>query len=164
MICCPASPRENIYILTPMTKILLAAFALTTLLIAQAPPPAGTPNAPGARRGRGVPPKPSYIIHPDRTVTFEVRAPDASSVKLSGDFVQGPQEMKKAEDGTWSITVGPVPPNVYNYRFNIDGVGNIDPMNPMVKLGDRSADSMFEVPGDQPAVYDIQPVPHGTVH
>jgi len=147
-----------------MTKILLAAFALTTLLIAQVPPPTGTPNTPGARRGRGVPPKPSYVVHPDRTVTFEVRAPDAGTVKLSGDFVQGPQDMKKAEDGTWSITVGPVLPNVYNYRFNIDGVANIDPINPMVKLGDRSADSMFEVPGDQPAVYDIQPVPHGTVH
>jgi enterochelin esterase family protein len=23
---------------------------------------------------------------------------------------------------------------------------------------------MFEVPGDKPATYDIQPVPHGTVH
>jgi enterochelin esterase family protein len=34
----------------------------------------------------------------------------------------------------------------------------------MVKLGDRSSESMFEVPADKPAAYDIQPVPHGTVH
>ena len=34
----------------------------------------------------------------------------------------------------------------------------------MVKLGDRSSESMFEVAGDKPAPYDIQPVPHGTVH
>jgi Putative esterase len=34
----------------------------------------------------------------------------------------------------------------------------------MVKLGERTSASMFEVPADAPAPYDIQPVPHGTVH
>jgi enterochelin esterase family protein len=34
----------------------------------------------------------------------------------------------------------------------------------MVKLGDRSHESMFQVPADKPTPYDIQPVPHGTVH
>jgi enterochelin esterase family protein len=152
------NPYFNIDILTRMNKLSLTALAITTLLAAQTPPPASP-------RGRGgAPQKPTYVVHPDRTVTFEVRAPDATTVKLTGDFVQGPQEMKKAEDGTWTITVGPLNPEVYNYRFTIDGVGNIDPANPMVKLGDRSAESMFEVPGDKPATYDIQDVPHGTVH
>ncbi len=108
--------------------------------------------------------KPAYTIQPDRTVIFSLRAPDATSVKLSGDFVQGAQEMHKAEDGTWSVVVGPLKPSIYNYTFSIDGVRDIDPGNPMVKLGDRSSESIFEVPGDAPATYDIQPVPHGTVH
>jgi enterochelin esterase family protein len=53
---------------------------------------------------------------------------------------------------------------VYNYTFTVNGVHTIDPYSPMVKLGDRSSESMFEVPGDKPAVYDFQEVPHGTVH
>jgi enterochelin esterase family protein len=97
-------------------------------------------------------------------VTFHLRAPDATSVKLSGDFVQGSPDMTKGDDGQWSITTAPLNPAVYNYTFVVDGVRNIDPSSPMVKLGDRSAESMFEVTGDKPAPYDIQPVPHGTVH
>jgi enterochelin esterase family protein len=72
--------------------------------------------------------------------------------------------MTKGDDGQWSITTGPLNPAVYNYTFVVDGVRNIDPSSPMVKLGDRSAESMLEVTGDKPAPYDIQPVPHGTVH
>src|ERR1039458_6434659 len=72
--------------------------------------------------------------------------------------------MTKGDDGVWTITVGPLHPAVYNYSFTVNVVRNIDPSNPMVKLGDRSSESMFEVPGDKAAVYDIQQVPHGTVH
>ena len=136
---------------------LLSTLLFVPALVAQAPPP-----APGGRGG--APAKPAYNVNDDRTVTFTLRAPDATAVKLSGDFLQGAQEMKKAEDGTWSFSTGPLKPSVYNYTFSIDGVRDIDPNNPMVKLGDRSSESMFEVPADKPAFYDIQPVPHGTVH
>jgi enterochelin esterase family protein len=139
---------------------LFSTLLVVPALLAQAPPP---PAAPPGGRG-GTPPKPAYTVNPDRTVTFSLRAPDASSIKVSGDFVTGAQEMKKADDGTWSFTTQPLKPSVYNYTFSIDGVRNIDPGNPMVKLGDRSSESMFEVPGEKPAFYDIQPVPHGTVH
>ena len=132
----------------------------------------------GGRAGRGnpAPQPPSYEVHSDRTVLFRLGAPDATSVKLNGDFLQAPpavegapqpsaaRDMTKGDDGVWTITVGPLHPAVYNYSFTVSGVRNIDPGNPMVKLGDRSSESMFEVPGDKPAVYDIQHVPHGTVH
>jgi enterochelin esterase-like enzyme len=137
---------------------LFLTLVFIPMLGAQTPPPA----APGG--GRGPQPKPAYTVNPDRTVTFNLRAPDATAVKLGGDFVQGAQEMTKADGGLWCLTVGPLKPSVYNYTFTIDGVRNIDPANPMVKLGDRTSESMFEVPGDKPAVYDIQAVPHGTVH
>ncbi|MDQ6676964.1 MAG: alpha/beta hydrolase-fold protein [Acidobacteriota bacterium] len=135
---------------------MLLMLLLIPAVLAQAPP--ATPGRGGNLQ------KPAYTVQPDRTVLFSLRAPEANSIKLAGDFVQGAQDMKKAEDGTWSITVGPLKPAVYNYTFSIDGVRDIDPGNPMVKLGDRSSESMFEVPGDQLALYDIQPVPHGTVH
>ncbi len=142
-----------------MLRFLIASlFVATPLMVAQAPP---TP-APG--RGMYTPPKPSYEVHPDRTVMLELKAPQATDVKLSGDFVQGPQQMQKAEDGTWSITLGPLAPAIYSYTFSIDGVREIDPVNPMIQLGDRSPSSMFEVPADKPAPYDFTSVPHGTVH
>ena len=127
--------------------------------------PAGAPGRGAGRGGRGAAPQPPpYEVHSDRTVLFRLRAPEAAGVKLNGDFIQGAKDMAKGDDGVWTVTVGPLAPAVYNYTFSIDGVRDIDPNNPMVKLGDRSSESMFEVPADQPAAYDVQNVPHGTVH
>jgi enterochelin esterase-like enzyme len=142
-------------------RISLFATLLTLSSLAFAQPPA---PAAGRGGGRGTPPKPSYIVQPDKSVTFQVRAPDATTVKLTGDFVQGPQDMTKGEDGYWTVTVGPLKPNIYNYKFSINGVSNIDPNNPMVKEGDRSSESMVIVPAETPQVWDVQNIPHGTVH
>jgi len=40
----------------------------------------------------------------------------------------------------------------------------MDPENPQVKTGVRSASSWFEVPSSQPAAYDLLSVPYGAVH
>jgi enterochelin esterase-like enzyme len=149
--------------LAAIAALAAQCLAFSSFALAQGvPDPAGR----GGRGGRGAPAPPAatHEINPDRTVTFHLRAPDATSVKLSGDFVQGSPDMTKGDDGVWSITTGPLNPAVYNYTFVVDGIRNIDPSSPMVKLGDRSSESMFEVAGDKPAPYDIQPVPHGTVH
>jgi len=111
-----------------------------------------------------MPQKPNYEVHADRTVTFTLRAPDAATVKVSGDFVQGAQDLKKGDDGVWTFTTAPLNPAVYSYTFAVDGVRLTDPSNPMIKSGDRSSESMFEVHPDSAAPYDVQPVPHGTVH
>jgi hypothetical protein len=37
-------------------------------------------------------------------VTLSLQAPEATDVKLAGDFVSGPQPMKKGDDGAWTIT------------------------------------------------------------
>jgi enterochelin esterase-like enzyme len=145
-----------------MSRLSLFAIALilTPLL------PAQVPAAPSGRGGRGNAP-PAYNsceVAPDRTVTFRLRAPDAADVKVSGDFVQGAQDLKKAEDGMWSVTVGPLAPAIYNYTFRVNGVGVLDPVNPAIKLGERTSESMFEVPAEKPAPYDMQNVAHGTVH
>jgi enterochelin esterase family protein len=169
--------KRNLY-LTAAAAFAAQWLIFGSLACAQDSTAAGRGGGRGGRGGRGnaAPQPPSYEVQPDRTVLFRLGAPGATSVKLEGDFLQAPpavqgaprpsaaKDMTKGEDGVWSITVGPLHPAVYNYSFTVNGVRNIDPGNPMVKLGDRSSESMFEVPGDKPAVYDIQQVPHGTVH
>src|SRR5580692_2194353 len=83
-------------------------------------------TAPAGRGGRGAPAPPAatHEVNQDRTVTFHLRAPEATSVKLSGDFVQGSPDMTKGDEGVWSITTGPLNPAVYNYTFVLDGVRN----------------------------------------
>jgi enterochelin esterase family protein len=122
--------------------------------------------APAGRGGRGNAPPPivSCEVKQDRAVIFRLRAPEATDVKVGGDFIQGPQQMTKADDGIWSVTLGPLNPAIYSYTFRVNGVNVLDPENPMIKLGEHSSQSMFEVPGEKPAPYDLENVPHGTVH
>ena len=108
-------------------------------------------------------------IHPDRTVTFRLFAPDAKEVLLVGApviAVMGGQPGKLAKDdrGLWSITIGPVPPGYYNYGFAEDGgIRSPDPANPNVELRQWGHTSFFMVPGDQPQIFEPRKVPHGTV-
>jgi enterochelin esterase-like enzyme len=97
-------------------------------------------------------------VHPDRTVTFRVAAPEAAQVRLAGDLVASPQTLQKDDKGVWSVTIGPLRPDLYSYRFSIDGLNVIDPSNQS-----RPA-TMFEVPGDGPAIYDPRAIPHGEIH
>ena len=109
----------------------------------------------------------STEILPDHRVVFRIYAPKASAVTLSGDFVTqgrgtaGP--MQKDGEGVWSLTVGPLVPDIYSYTFNVDGVRTADPRNPMVKVGVSNLESMFLSPGPEAAFEDVQPVPHGDV-
>lgn len=46
-----------------------------------------------AQRQR-IPPTESPVVHPDRTVTFNFRAPSAKRVELSAQFINGNQQLK----------------------------------------------------------------------
>lgn len=116
-----------------------------------------------AQRPAQEPPIKSVEIHPDRTITFRLPAPKAAEVSVNAEFATGPQRMEKDEKGVWSVTLGPVEPEIYTYTFSVDGVRNIDPNNPNLKTGVRSTASLIEVPGAQPAFYDPKPTPHGAV-
>ena len=106
-------------------------------------------------------PRPPALVSPevraDRTVTFRVSAPKAASVQLTGDAVKSPQALERDSAGVWSVTIGPLRPDLYSYRFSVDGLAVVDPGNQV-----RPA-TMFTVPGDGPAIYDLRPVPHGEV-
>jgi enterochelin esterase family protein len=126
------------------------ALMLAALVSAQTPPPDSLV---------------SPEVHPDRTVTFRVRAPKAAEVTLYGDWmpVGKPEPMTKGSDGIWSIQTAPLEANGHLYWFNLDGIAVADPVNPVIKLRQRTSASLVEVPATTPAAWDIRDVPHGTV-
>ena len=71
--------------------------------------PSVSAQAPAAAQAaRPVPPK-SPDIHPDRTVTFRLMAPNASEVTLNGSWDGATNiKMTKDQSGVWSTTIGPL--------------------------------------------------------
>jgi 1,4-alpha-glucan branching enzyme len=60
---------------------------------------------------------------------FSLKAPNATSVQISGDFTQwleNPVDLKKNEHGVWTgsflLDLG-----IHYYRFIVDGVATLDP-------------------------------------
>ncbi|MEP6716551.1 MAG: alpha/beta hydrolase-fold protein [Terriglobia bacterium] len=106
-------------------------------------------------------------VSPDRTVTLRFRAPEATRVDLVGEINQGqgPKALTKDDQGIWTITVGPLPPEIWSYNFRIQGLDVVDPSNPAIKPTPpgQTMSSFVEVPGDEPGFYDSRLVPHGDV-
>ncbi len=108
-------------------------------------------------------------VRDDRTVTFRLKAPEAKQVMLTGGPIllalsaKNPIPFKKETDSLWTLTVGPVKPDIYVYKFVIDGVTVPDPNNTLTGFNDQPGYSNLVVPGDGPAYYDAKPVPHGAV-
>jgi enterochelin esterase-like enzyme len=104
-------------------------------------------------------------IAPDRHVTFRLYAPKATEVRLTGEFVEGGKSLSKDEKGVWSITVGPIAPEMYHYNFIVDDVRIIDPSNPRLKTGSTPSTlmSILDIRGDHPRFYDPQLVAHGEI-
>ena len=146
-------------------SVILGLWAASGRARQMAPNPPGP--GPGARGGVANLPvvTRSPEAGPDRRVTFRLLAPKASEVILTGEFMEGSRSLQKDDQGVWSVTVGPLEPEIYNYNFTIDGVRTIDPNNPNVKTGSTAStiQSILEVRGDSPAFYDGQAVPHGEV-
>ena len=104
-------------------------------------------------------------VHPDRRVTFRVRATDATEVSLFGDWMapETKQAMTRDGQGIWSATAGPLEPGLAIYTFTIDGVTTPDPVNPRIKLRARTSASLVDVPGYPPELWEVRDVPHGAV-
>ncbi|HLK62610.1 MAG TPA: alpha/beta hydrolase-fold protein [Bryobacteraceae bacterium] len=143
-----------------MKKQLCATLLFAGLLAAQdTPRPKNTYHSNG-----GVSAAPRLVspeVRPDRTIVFRLRAPEAVKVSLS---FSGSKLMSKDDAGVWSITVGPVEPEIYQYNFVVDGVRILDPGNPNLKNGRAIDASIVEVPGNPPRFDELQSVPHGALH
>jgi enterochelin esterase family protein len=111
------------------------------------------------------PPVSSPEVSAGRHVTFRILAPQAQSVLLTGEFIAGSRALERDANGLWTLTLGPIAPEIYHYNFTIDGVRTIDPGNPALKTGStfNTLASVLEVKGDRPAFYDGQAVPHGEI-
>ena len=116
-------------------------------------------------------------INSDNTVTFRYNAPNADTIKITGDFlptekmktqwgefdVPGKALLKKDEKGLWSFTSQVLPSELYGYSFIVDGISTTDPNNPFVARDVASVTNIFIIGGGQADLYKVNDIPHGTV-
>jgi enterochelin esterase-like enzyme len=102
-------------------------------------------------------------VHADNTVTFKYYSRTAQSVLLSGELLTARQAMTRDTSGIWSITVGPIKPDIYPYTFIVDSVSMADPNNTYVFANERFKRSIVEIPGTSPTIHSLQNVPHGKI-
>lgn len=110
---------------------------------------------------------PTIVISPqinlDNTVIFRFLAPTVKEVMLDVQCEKAPMPMTKNSSGVWSITVGPVKPDMYSYHFIMDGVRVADPNNTTIFPNEGFQNSILEITGNTPLVHTLQNVPHGTL-
>jgi enterochelin esterase-like enzyme len=144
-------------------KDLCASAAIALFALGQSAVPASaedesTPaasNVPGAQ---------TPSVHPDRRITFAIKAPDANSLQVAGGdgLGTGPFPMVKGADGTWSVTTPPSVPGFHYYWFVLNGVPVNDPGSETY-FGYGKETSGIEVPEAGADFYAIKNVPHGEV-
>ena len=111
----------------------------------------------------------SPVINKDGTVTFNLYAPKAIKVEVTGDFLtgSGAAAMKEGRNGVWSYTTEKLAPEMYSYTFNIDGMTGVkDPANIYVNRDIVSFTNIFIVSnekGDKGDLYKVNEVPHGNL-
>jgi enterochelin esterase-like enzyme len=154
--------KTGFRIVTIVTNLVL--FFITAGSLAQEP---ARPAAPERRAFR----MPARIISPeilpDNKVTLRVYAKDAKNITVSGEWQEGfnaSEALARNDTGLFSITVGPLKPELYGYNFSVDGVNAIDPNNVQVRRDGARYQSFFIVPGPESDLYfHKHNVPHGTV-
>lgn len=101
-------------------------------------------------------------VDADGRVTFRLRAPNAREVAVAGDI--GRLEMSRDARGVWSASTGSLAPDLYQYRFIVDSVGLMDPVNPLIKPNLLTPSSVVHVRGPASLPWEVGDGPHGVVH
>jgi enterochelin esterase family protein len=96
-------------------------------------------------------------------VTFRLNAPNAQKVELRREGA-APAAMQKDERGIWSVTVGPLEPDLYGYPLVVDGVALLDPSNHLMKPNLLNPQSLVHVPGPPSLPWELNDVPRGAIH
>jgi len=122
-----------------LLAVCLPLFAAAQVPTAPATPPPANPATPAP------PPYLSPEIHPDNTVTLRLRAPNAQKVDLILEGAVTP--MQQDTDGLWAATTPVLAPEIYGYRFVVDGTPILDPRNTDVRNNLQSLWSNLTVPG-----------------
>lgn len=102
-------------------------------------------------------------VHPDNSVSFRFRAPNAQEVKLAREGTD-PVAMQKDDQGVWSVTTAPEAPDYYGYSISVDGVRNLDPYNHALVPNLISPGNAVHVPGPASLPWELNDVPHGEIH
>ena len=103
------------------------------------------------------------------SITFRLKAPEAKSVKLMGNWLPpkgwepGTVDLQKKEGGVWEITQDNLQPDLYTYSFIVDGVKVDDPNNVYLVRDIANVMNMVYIDGPKSENYKVQDVPHGTV-
>ena len=104
-------------------------------------------------------------IQPDNSVIFRIKAPGASSVQVIGTFSPDikPVPLMKKDSGVFEAKVGPIPSDMYEYRFILDSAFLLDPNNNAVTRDGRIVENRLLIPGKLGNLMVTQNVPHGNV-
>jgi enterochelin esterase-like enzyme len=98
-----------------------------------------------------------YIL-PDNRVMFQIRAPQAQSVRVS----LGNTSLTKDDNGLWTGTTVSLDPGFHYYQLIIDGVSASDPASETF-YGTSKMSSAIEIHEKGVDFYTIKDVPHGTI-
>ena len=117
-------------------------------------------------------------VHADNTVTFNLIAPEAKKVQITGDFLPpktieyqgntydtpGIADLVKNDQGVWSFTTDKLQPEFYTYNMIVDGVKIIDPLNVYNIRDINNLFSVLLIGGNaRTDLYKVNRVAHGTV-
>lgn len=106
----------------------------------------------------------STIINNDGTVTFQYRNDKAKEVSVDVQFAGNNKMQKDERTGLWTVTLGPAAPDMYPYKFVVDGVSIMDPRNDQYFPNEGFKNSLLEIPSKTGSLpHDIKDVPHGMV-
>jgi enterochelin esterase-like enzyme len=158
----------------PLSTFLLAAAVLLAPVFARAQQANVNLDWDPQRNAEGLVPFSAPLnspeVHADRSVTFRVKAPEAKKVELNGAVLAAlgrnwgeTLPFVKGSDGIWTLTLGPLRPDIYAYLIRIDDVQVADPSNTIAAFTGMPPYSQLVVHGDGPAYYDARDVPHGAV-
>ena len=132
-----------------MKRILFFLFAIVALSMS-------------AQRGFAPQPVSSPEIAKNGAVTFKVKAPKADTVKLIVDS-RVDTLMQRQADGTWSITLRDLEPDLYMYYYVIDGMKVLDNKNAQVLRDVSTVMNTFVLDPDGDSPVAVHDVPHGEV-
>jgi enterochelin esterase family protein len=159
-----------------MSRFSVLAGAISAVLLSASPalsqqpasPAAQAPAAPQAAGPAAQAAAPRVVspeVHPNKTVTFRLLAPNARAVTVNGSWDQSVNTpMTRDDQGVWSVTMGPLGEQLWWYAFNVDGLKVLDPSNGEVSRDGARYDNWLMIPGPFSESWEFkQDVPHGAV-
>jgi enterochelin esterase-like enzyme len=135
-----------------IVSVLVAGSMLVDRVQAQTPEQSvpATSNVSGAQYPR---------ILSDHRVIFQVKAPGAMKVQIDLGKLY---DMKRDDQGVWTVTTGPQGPGFHYYSLVIDGLAVADPASQTFYGMGRMA-SGIEIPYEGEDYHAIKAVPHGEI-